>query len=290
MSSKFSRRFVKKCPYSDCPAKTAAPSEDPQSPASARVVRKGYFARKSDCRRIARFWCMGCRRSFSNATSHPCAYQKKRTLNPKVRALLGSVVTKRRIARLLGISRTTVQRKLRHLAREAELKQTERLRAQRDSGELFSELQFDELQTFERSKCLPLSVPFVIEPKTRMIVGFGVASMPANGPLATISLKKYGTRNDERAEVASRLFEKLSPVIDPKATWVSDENPAYPGWIKKHFPEASCAISPNGAGQFPLTGATRFPSPEPPGASATTVTLFSPLRQPSLSWVDNSRR
>ena len=102
-----------------------------------------------------------------------------------------------------------------------------------------SELQFDELQTFERSKCLPLSVPLVVEPKTRLILGLGVASMPANGPLASISLKKYGARKDERAIVASQLFETLATVIDPKVTWISDENPAYPVWIKKHFPESS---------------------------------------------------
>ena len=239
MNAKISRRFALKCPNIECSASTESVSTISGGPLTARVVRKGYFIRKSDSRRIARFQCLGCRRSFSRATFHPCVYQKKRTLNHEVRALLASVVSQRRIAKLLGISRTTVHRKLRHLAREAELKQAMRLQALKNSGRAFSELQFDELQTFEHSKCLPLSVPLVVDPKTRMILGFGVASMPANGPLTLVSIRKYGPRKDERAKEVSRLFRNLSPLVTPEAKWISDENPAYPFWIRKHFPKAS---------------------------------------------------
>ena len=99
-----------------------------------------------------------------------------------------------------------------------------------------NEVQFDEMETFERSKCLPLSIPLVVEAKTRKILGFRVCQMPAKGPLAAISRKKYGPRDDHRAETAESLFQDLKEVIRPDATVTSDQNPKYPQWIQNQFP------------------------------------------------------
>ena len=62
--------------------------------------------------------------------------------------------------------------------------------------------------------------------------------MPANGPLASISRRKYGPRKDERPEAAHALFEGLSRVVHPEARIGTDQNPKYPSWIKPHFPGA----------------------------------------------------
>jgi hypothetical protein len=63
--------------------------------------------------------------------------------------------------------------------------------------------------------------------------------MPAKGPLAGISRKKYGPRKDERPEAMDSLWKELKPLISPTAVMVSDEKPAYPGWLKPHFPQAT---------------------------------------------------
>lgn len=99
-------------------------------------------------------------------------------------------------------------------------------------------LQFDDLETFEHTKCKPLSVTLAVEEKTRRILDFEVSQMPAKGHLSKIALKKYGFRKDERALGRKRLFKSIKPLIDEKATIKSDENPHYYKDVKKFFPKA----------------------------------------------------
>jgi hypothetical protein len=163
----------------------------------------------------------------------PCFRQKKRFVNTSLFQLLCSGVSLRRTARLLGINRKTVDRKLVFLAAQAELgveRFIERLLERRGS---LDSLQFDEMETFERSKCLPLSIPLVVEPRSYAILGFGVARMPAKGPLAAISLKKYGRRIDERSAVAGVLLRKIAAISSEKVDIASDEKPVYPSWIRR---------------------------------------------------------
>jgi hypothetical protein len=133
----------------------------------------------------------------------------------------------------LGIDLKTVARKLDFLAAQVRMRRLEYLEHLKREGRFITDLQFDEMETFERSKCLPLSIPLVVESESRRILAFGVASMPASGPLAEISRRKYGFRKDERASVAVALLRELGPVIARGATLTSDQNPKYPGWLRR---------------------------------------------------------
>jgi hypothetical protein len=62
--------------------------------------------------------------------------------------------------------------------------------------------------------------------------------MPAKGPLAQISRKKYGFRGDERPAKARELFSALAPFIHFRARITTDQNPKYPRWLKPYFPHA----------------------------------------------------
>ena len=139
----------------------------------------------------------------------------------------------RRVARVLGISRLTVERKLLFLAERAWLEHLDEL--ERLDGRI-DEVQFDEMETFERSKCLPVSIPLVVQPGSRKILALGVASMPAKGPLAEISRRKYGFRVDERPEVAEAVLGGLAPAYSPALQILSDQNPRYPEWIRRTCP------------------------------------------------------
>jgi hypothetical protein len=143
------------------------------------------------------------------------------------------------MAKLLGVNRKTVVRKLVFLRVGAQAEHKKYLSERLSRGELVEHLQFDEMETFERSKCLPLSIPMVVEAHTRKILGFRVAVMPAKGPLADISRKKYGFREDQRAAAAASLFTEVAPLIRSNATITSDQNPKYPLWLKPHFPKAT---------------------------------------------------
>ena len=229
MKSKNSKSFSIHCPF--CQTLGLSPS-----PLSRRVHRKGYFSRSSDGRRIARFFCLNCKKNFSYATFSPCFRQKKRRLNVSIRKLYFSGVSLRRIARLLGVNRKTVVRKFLFLAGQAKLNNQKFLIDYLSKKETF-QLQFDEMESSERSKCLPVSIPLVLERESRKILAFRVCKMPAKGLLAKVSYKKYGPRDDERTQAAHDLFSQLAPFAERFSQIESDQNPKYPTWIRAHFPK-----------------------------------------------------
>lgn len=200
---------------------------------AGHYVRNGYYFRHSDGKRVGRFICKVCRRGFSWGTTSPCFGQKKRQVNAGVEELLASGVSQRRIARLLGISLDTVANKFRFLARQARMSNDRYLTEIKHSGRLVSNLDFDEMQSFEHSKCKPLSIPIAVEVKTRKILGCKVCIMPANGPLAQISRKRYGIRPDEREEASRLLLKKIRPALTTDVSVMTDKKSTYPTWLKR---------------------------------------------------------
>ena len=154
MSERSSAGFHPKCPYSECSANSKSRDSTSPSPGIGRIVRNGYYRRSSDSKRVSRFLCLTCERTFSSSRLTPCFGQKKRRLNDPIRKLYCSGVSKRRIARLLRINRKTVPRKLLFLGEQANhyLKQT--IADLQASGTKLDAIQFDELESFEHSKCL----------------------------------------------------------------------------------------------------------------------------------------
>jgi transposase-like protein len=199
-----------------------------------RIVRRGSFYRKSDGRNVSRFRCITCGRGFSFATFSSCYRQNKRHVNFHLGRLFASGMSQRRAAIILKLNRITVVRKFLFLAAES-LKNFEFENAASPTA---VRIQFDDQETFEHTKMKPLSITLAVEYKTRRILGFEVARMAANGPLAARSMKKYGRRPDERLRARSRLFSKLKTLVEPKALIESDQNPHYPQTVKKFFPDA----------------------------------------------------
>ena len=217
------------CPDSACISRSLGPRSRP-------IVRKGRYLRKSDGQRIPRFHCSECGKYFSSGTALPCYRQKKRKINHRLFLLLNSGVSQRRAAILLGVSRRTVARKVRFLAEQSRIKHAKWLK--RLEKHPLSDIQFDDLETSEHSKCKPLSVTLAVEPRSRKILGFQVSQMPAKGRLASIARAKYGPRSDERPEGWDRFFASLRPIVSPGAKWLSDQNPHYPRHLLQHHPEA----------------------------------------------------
>lgn len=223
-------RLPLKCVYLEC----ASHLSDPKS---KHLVRKYPYYRKSDGKWISRFVCKICKRSFSQARFSPCFGQKKRRLNSQIEKLLVSGVSQRRIAQLLKISRATVVRKFLFLAKQAQLDHSKLQKELHDKK--LSQVFFDEMESVEISKCLPVSIPIAIDPNNRKILGFRVCSMPAKGLLASISRKKYGLRKDDRYQSISELFHELKPCLSESVEFSTDEKPAYSPWIRSVFPKST---------------------------------------------------
>lgn len=214
----------KSCPYCEKLSVSSYPC--------MRIIRFGFYYRTSDRRFIQRYRCLDCRKCFSSATFHPCFRQRKRQINNALAVAFSSSVSLRRSALAFNINPKTSARKLVFLGNQA----LKSLAKSNLTHEMAKSVEFDDMETFEHTKCKPLSITLAVETKSRRILGFEVSSMPAKGPLAKSSIEKYGPRKDERANGRRRLLKALVPLMTPNATIKSDSNPHYFRDVKRLLP------------------------------------------------------
>ena len=150
-----------------------------------------------------------------------------------IRRIYGSTGSLRRTAINLSLNRKTVVRKFRFLALESRF----RLAVRNFTLPKAKSVEFDDLETFEHTKCKPLSVTLAVETGTRRILGFEVSAMPVKGRLVE-KAKRYGPRIDGRREARRRLFKRLSLLVEEGADIKSDSNPHYPRDVKEFFPNS----------------------------------------------------
>jgi transposase-like protein len=201
----------------------------------ATVIRKGYFDKASTrAEKIQRFHCKGCHRRFSTQTDSLTYREKKPHLDQPLFRLLCSGMSQRACARLLGCHPKTVARKLCRLG----LRAKERLAEWRAEGPVGGTVVFDEMETFEHTKCKPLSIALAVEEGSRRVVAVVVASMPAKGKLAAVARKRYGPRRDGRRkalEIMAKAIDKASPRL---TLLKSDQCPRYPSLVARLLPRA----------------------------------------------------
>ncbi len=214
---------------------TSCKNKNNNSENEFNFVRIGKYYRTSDSSYVQRYRCKNCLKCFSSATFQACYRQNKRHKNEALRKLLYSGVSQRQAARLLCLARKTVVRKFIFLGIQAQ-------EVLRKSNLLFPPckvIEFDDMETFEHTKCKPLSITLAVEYKSRRILGFEVSQMSVKSTLAQIALKKYGPRKDLRFFGRRKLFRTIKPLIDPRAVIKSDQNPHYPKDVMRDFPRAS---------------------------------------------------
>ncbi len=195
-----------------------------------RVRKAGFFFRKSDHKKIQRYTCLVCKKSSSTATREICYRQKKRSLNIPIYHKLCGGFSKRRTALVLRTNRKTVIRKFRFLA-NLSIEFFE----QHSQPKNITEVQFDDMETFEHTKCKPISITLAVDKKTRRILGLECSQMPAKGLLSKKAKVKYGQRKDERSIARKRLFIKIKPMVKKDCVFYSDQNPHYASDVKRHF-------------------------------------------------------
>jgi hypothetical protein len=138
----------------------------------------------------------------------------------------------RQIAREFSINRKTVRRRFLWLAEQARLNQSVRLKSLQN----IDFIQIDEMETHEHTKCKPLSIAVAVAPGSRLILGAIASMMPANGPLAEISRKKYGPRPDHRRRAFQDLLRTIKPNLCEEVWIFSDKKSTYPRWIREILP------------------------------------------------------
>ena len=214
--------MIKPCPNSFCP-----------SFGTKEFIKKdGFFYRRSESRFIRRFKCTCCGKKFSLATGTPEFRHKKRRVNRLLREELCAGVSMRKAALKLQIHRTTVERKVRYLARKARAANKSFLQTQTAK---VVHLQFDDLITIEHTKMKPLTISLAVNAKTRHILGAKVARIGAFGHLAEKSRRKYGRRPNRHLHALHALFNEISPTVAAGALIESDEHKRYPAIVSKYL-------------------------------------------------------
>ncbi len=199
------------------------------------ITHFGFYRRSCDSKYVQRFRCKACGKTFSNQTFNHTYRQHRPEINSLIRTTICSKMSFRRIAKGFKINRKTVVRKFKFLAHIAKLNQERRLSKLRG----VDLVKVDEMETFEHSKCKPLSIALAVVPGTRIIIGARASVMPAKGPLADISRKKYGPRRDDRKIEFQAVLKTLKGVTTEDLWLVSDKKSVYPRWVREILPSAT---------------------------------------------------
>ena len=175
-------RVLPHCPNPNCTFSAVS--------ASWKYVKKGFFLIRHNGQRVRRYQCAACLRTFSSHTFKTNYRMRKPYINDAVAKLLCASVSQRRTARLLGVDPKTVARRLVYLAGISRKQHELAVVGLRDRN-----YQFDEMESFEHTKCKPLSIALAVAADKKKIIGLRVAEMPAKGKLAAINARQPAGRS-----------------------------------------------------------------------------------------------
>lgn len=211
----------------------------PKCKTTKQVSLRGHYRRKSDGKKIRRFNCLKCGKSFSSQTHSHDYRHRKRWLDQLVFRGLSKGMSQRGMALVYGVVPRTISTRLKSFGRVC----AANLDYFRMHGPKHSVIQFDEMQTSEHTKLKPVTIPLAVNATTREVLAVGAGSIPANGKNAALSRAKYGPRADHRGQVLDQMFLNLRKCCPSNVSGLSDMSVAYPGRFKKTFPEGNHTVT-----------------------------------------------
>lgn len=206
----------------------------PYCKSEAKPIKRGLYSRPSDGKRLQRYRCRDCKRSFSEQHfGFEFRLQNRRNLQ-RIYRLLCRGISQRSIAEEFSMHRDSIARRIERFGTCAR----HNLEVYRDSRDPVQNFQIDEMISFEHTKCKPVTIPIAIESGTRKILSLSVGTIAAFGHLAKISKARYGYRACERNKVLNEVLAELKACTVQNPNIKSDESKFYPPLIRKYFPNA----------------------------------------------------
>jgi len=200
-----------------------------------RFKKKGFFERDIRPRRIQRYVCQHCRRTFSSQTFAVDYWLKRGDLLKPVFHRLVSCSGLRQIAREWNVSHTTIRRLSERLGRHCLLFHE----SHRPRTAPIEPVVLDGFRTFEHSQYWPMDLNLLIG-TSHFVYGFNDAELRRSGTMRPaqqvkrrILEEKFG-RPDPNA-TQRQVEELLRRVIPPGGSVLlrSDEHQAYPRATKR---------------------------------------------------------
>jgi transposase-like protein len=209
-----------------------------RSGAVVRFRRCGAFHRRTPPRRVQRFRCGVCGRSFSQQ-SFACSYYLKRPeLLLPVAAGLVAGSAHRQLARSLGCAPSTVTRLAPRLGRHALLLQA-RLLAELTS--IDETIAYDDFETFSFAQYFPFALGTAVGQRSAFLYAFDQAPHRRGGALSPAQQRRqrqldqrFGRPPRAGRQRAFRRVLDLLLARAPSLSLVSDGHPAYRGVVARH--------------------------------------------------------
>ena len=221
-----------------CPNPACSFHCDPQG---WRFKKDGYHLRAFEPRRIQRYRCSHCHRSFSSQTFSTTYWLKRPDLLEPVLHGLLSCSAYRQIARAQSVSPSTVALQANRLGRHMLLFHEQR----RPKGDPEEPLVLDGFESFELSQYWITHLNNVIGAESHFVYATTVAELRRKGRMTPKQKRRrselealYG-RPDPRA-IEKSVAEALTLVVPPGAPEVrlrSDDHRAYPRALRRLSPE-----------------------------------------------------
>lgn len=214
---------------------------------SFQYQRRGSFVRACDGRRIQRFQCKQCNRSFSTQTFSGDYRLKRPELNERVFLALISKVTQRQIARTLRCKRRLVMHRLERFGEQCRAFHAAHVKAAERSLVPGGVFLLDELETYEHNRRLrPLTVPVLVHKPSHCVLHTAVGTLPARRPLKPAEQAKLakqesacGKRRSQSRVKVDECFQVLSRLVPGTASVVvrTDQKHSYAKLLRERFGE-----------------------------------------------------
>ena len=194
-----------------CPYRLCSQHLEPQL---SFFRRHGSYRPKCRSQPVPRFRCLVCLRTFSRQTFRMDYRDHKPDLNPKLFQSLASGIGLRQSSRNLRLSLRCTELKFRKIARHLR-RLNLNLRGPLPDDSSF---QLDEFETYEsRRNTRPLSVPVLIETKSRFLVWAESATIRPRGKMTPARQQamledelRFGRRRDQSRGKLRRTFRRAA--------------------------------------------------------------------------------
>ena len=224
-----------------CPYRLCSQHLEPQ-PSSFR--RHGSYHPRCRSQPIPRFRCLVCLRTFSRQTFRMDYRDHRPDLNAKLFQSLASGLGLRQSSRNLRLSLRCTELKFRKIARHLR-RLNLNLRGPLPESSSF---QLDEIETYEsRRNTRPLSVPILIEKKTRFLVWAESAMIRPRGKMTPARRRamledelRFGRRRDQSLGRLRRTFRRAADLAQDLSGVLleTDKKTAYVGLAIEAFGSA----------------------------------------------------
>lgn len=187
-----------------------------------------------------RYQCKACGTTFSSRSLNWTGEFRKPELVRPIFNLYTSGCSIRRLAIDLKTTKNTVVRTIKLLSEKCQAYHREYVA----NGFIDTDLVFfDEMESFEHSKALPVSIGIAVDFHSKKIIDARVAEIKCKGRLKNkidkkmdVLPSKYFTRSNRSKSMRNRVMEEVKKCIHPDGEIITDDKRAYITLIRNKLP------------------------------------------------------